>query len=189
MGHSVAFQIVDYPGAQKSAQWGMKDLLDYANTQAENLRSSLFTTEIAPQPIGRPGVIVFPPALSSDPPKLPSGWQDRLVELHRPGTVLASVCSGAFLLAETGLLDGRRVTTHWRHSAVFHRTHPSAIIDTDRLLVDLGSIVTAGGVMAWTDLTLHMIERIAGRKLVLDVASTAKLSDLRSRPMPEPRTC
>ncbi|MEP2716697.1 helix-turn-helix domain-containing protein [Pseudophaeobacter sp.] len=114
--------------------------------------------------------VVLPPALTLDPPNLPTGWRQQLLSQHRSGAVLASVCSGAFLLAETGLLDGRRVTTHWRHAAVFQKSCPKAIIDTNRLLVDLGDIVTAGGVMSWTDLTLHLIDWFGGRKLMLEVA-------------------
>ena len=83
---------------------------------------------------------------------------------------MTSLCSGAFLLAEAGLLEGRRVTTHWRHATTFRQKYPGSVIDTDRLLVELGDIITAGGVMAWTDLTLHMIQRFGGRKLMLDVA-------------------
>lgn len=83
---------------------------------------------------------------------------------------MASVCSGAFLLAEADLLDGRRVTTHWRHANSFRQKYPKTIIDTDRLLVDLGDIVTAGGVMAWTDLALHMIQRFGSRRMMMGVA-------------------
>ena len=63
MGHSVTLQILDYPGIQKFAQWGMTELLDYANKKAENLGSLLFTSEIALQPIRQPVIIVPPPSV------------------------------------------------------------------------------------------------------------------------------
>ncbi|MEP4036370.1 helix-turn-helix domain-containing protein [Pseudophaeobacter sp.] len=170
MGNVILVQLLDYPGAQKSALWGVKDLLDFANDQGERVGRPIFETSICAEPAGHPDVVVLPPALMLDPPKLPTGWRQHLISQHNSGTVLASVCSGAFLLAGTGLLDGRRVTTHWRHAAVFQKSYPKAIIDTNRLLVDLGDIVTAGGVMSWTDLTLHMIKRFGGRKLMLEVA-------------------
>ena len=170
MRESVTIQLLDYPGSQKSAIWGVRDLLDHANSHVAASDQALFQVELAAAPQATPGVVVLPPALSLDPPPLPPGWKAQLCSQHAAGTVMTSVCSGAFLLAEAGLLDGRRVTTHWRHATTFRRKYPGSVIDTDRLLVDLGDIVTAGGVMAWTDLALHMIQRFGGRKLMLDVA-------------------
>ena len=83
---------------------------------------------------------------------------------------MCSVRSSAFLKAETGLLDGHSFTTHWRHAETFRKQVPNPIIDTSRLLVDLEDIVTTGGMMAWTVLMLHLIQRFAGRKLMIDVA-------------------
>lgn len=163
-------QILDYPGAQQSAILGMRDLLDFAARLVEASGATAHRTEICDTPKDGAVVVILPPALSLAPPILPDGWKGKLVKLHQAGTVLASVCSGAFLLAETGLVDGRQVTTHWRHAATFRERFPRVVTDIDRLLVDLGDIVTAGGVMAWTDLTLHIIERLWGRKLMLDVA-------------------
>ena len=164
------FQLLDYPGAQKSALLGMKDLFDYAGSQVAGIRGIEFSTDICAGPKGQPDVVILPPALSNDPPSLPYDWRDKLGTLHKSGSILASVCSGAFLLAETGLLDERRVTTHWRHAEVLRRRFPRVTIDTDRLLVDAGDLVTAGGVMAWTDLVLHMIQRFGSRQLMLNVA-------------------
>ncbi|MBY6160181.1 helix-turn-helix domain-containing protein [Mameliella alba] len=170
MARTVTVQLLDYPGAQKSALWGARDLFDYANSQAESVGRPLFRTQIVTAPQGQPDVLILPPALSLNPPELPEAWRAGLLSRHKSGTVMASVCSGAFLLGQTGLLDGRRVTTHWRHAAGFRQRHPKAIVETDRLLVDLGDIVTAGGVMAWTDLSLHLIQRFGARQLMLDVA-------------------
>ncbi|MEX0283619.1 MAG: GlxA family transcriptional regulator [Paracoccaceae bacterium] len=166
----VRFQILDYPGSQKSAILGIKDLLDFANAQGVSAGAGIFETTISRDPDTDADVYVLPPALVLEPPSLPEGWKSGLIARSDSGCVLASICSGAFLLAETGLLDGLKITTHWRHADVLRQRHPKTIIDTDRILVDLGNIVTAGGVMAWTDLTLHMIQRFGGRKLMLNVA-------------------
>ncbi|MEM6988343.1 MAG: helix-turn-helix domain-containing protein, partial [Pseudomonadota bacterium] len=130
----------------------------------------VFDSCIQSAPDGTPDVLMMPPALSLEPPSLPLGWRERVVAMHRSGAVLASVCSGAFLLADTGLLNGVRVTTHWRHAQAFRHRCPAAHVDTNRLLVDTGQIITAGGVMAWTDLALHLVQRFMGRKVMLDVA-------------------
>lgn len=164
------FTLLDYPGSQKSALWGMKDILDHANTHAEANGTAIFDTTISKAPNGKADVFVLPPALVLEPPELPVRWKELLIDQRNAGAVLASVCSGAFLLAETGLLDGRRVTTHWRHAKKFGELHPKSIVETERIVLDGDDIVTAGGVMAWTDLTLHMIQRFGGRKLMLDVA-------------------
>jgi transcriptional regulator GlxA family with amidase domain len=170
MEKTTSLQLIKYPGAQKSALLGMKDIFEYAGSQAETHGSGSFLCSITAAPEGIPGVAVLPPALTSSPGSLPDEWAPLLCAMHRAGTVLASVCSGAFLLAGTGLLNGRRVTTHWSHADGFRQRFPSVTIDTDRLLLDDGDIVTAGGVMAWTDLSLHLVERFGGRALMLHVA-------------------
>ncbi len=144
-------QILDYPGAQQSAVLGMRDLMEFAAQLAEASGAKPHRVEICDTPKDGAAVVILPPALSLAPPVLPAGWKEKLIALHQGGTVLASVCSGAFLLAGTELVDGRQVTTHWRHAATFRERFPHVVTDIDRLLVDLGDIVTAGGVMAWTD--------------------------------------
>jgi transcriptional regulator GlxA family with amidase domain len=80
------------------------------------------------------------------------------------------VCAGAFLLAETGLLAGRPATTHWALREAFAARFPEVRLDTDRLIVDDGDLITAGGVMAWVDLGLRLIERYLGPSVMLATA-------------------
>jgi transcriptional regulator GlxA family with amidase domain len=89
---------------------------------------------------------------------------------HSEGALLCSVCVGAFILAETGLLAGRPATTHWALREAFTARFPDVALDTDRLLVDDGDIVTAGGLMAWVDLGLHLVERFLGPVTTLATA-------------------
>lgn len=77
---------------------------------------------------------------------------------------IASVCTGAYVLAEAGLLDGRRVATHWAHAADLQRRYPRVRVDSDSLYLDDGRICSSGGVTAGIDLTLDLIERDVGRK-------------------------
>ncbi len=87
----------------------------------------------------------------------------RAVQLLSKGTRrLASVCTGAFVLAEAGLLDGRRATTHWRYAAALQRRFPSVKVDADRIYVKDGDIWTAAGISAGIDLALAMIEEDCG---------------------------
>ncbi|MBP2323063.1 transcriptional regulator GlxA family with amidase domain [Kibdelosporangium banguiense] len=78
------------------------------------------------------------------------------------GSILLSVCSGAFLLGAAGLLDGRQCTTHWRHAAQFAARFPDAKLDPDVLYVDDGDIVTSAGTAAGIDACLHLVRRELG---------------------------
>ncbi|KQT69023.1 MULTISPECIES: GlxA family transcriptional regulator [unclassified Aureimonas] len=83
---------------------------------------------------------------------------------------VASVCSGALLLAEAGLLDGRRAVTHWQRCAEFARRYPAVHLDPDPIFVRDGAIWTSAGVTAGIDLALAMVEADHGRTLALAVA-------------------
>ncbi|MFC9433818.1 GlxA family transcriptional regulator [Nocardia sp. NPDC057030] len=83
---------------------------------------------------------------------------------------IASVCTGAFLLAAAGLLDGRRTTTHWRHAATLRRRHPGIEVDRDALFVTDGPIITSAGISAGIDLALHLVEQDHGPAIARDVA-------------------
>lgn len=95
---------------------------------------------------------------------------DWAVRKHAEGAVVAAVCGGVFLLAETGLLDGRRATTHWVFSQELGRRHPGLRLESERLVIDDGDIVTAGGVLAWADLGLTLVERLLGRAVMCTTA-------------------
>ena len=99
---------------------------------------------------------------------------DRLIAWLRVAAASArrvtSVCSGAFLLAQAGLLDGRRVTTHWSACDVLARTFPAVEVDADRIYVRDGNIWTSAGVTAGMDLALALVEHDHGGELALAVA-------------------
>ena len=79
------------------------------------------------------------------------------------GARVASICSGAFVLAATGLLDGRRATTHWIGATEFARRFPKVHVDADVLFVDEGRIVTSAGAAAGLDMCLHLVRRDYGQ--------------------------
>jgi transcriptional regulator GlxA family with amidase domain len=82
----------------------------------------------------------------------------------------ASVCTGAFLLAAAGLLNGRRVTTHWEDIDDLRRDFPHLQVSSDQRWVDTGDIVTSGGISAGIDMSLHLVARLAGRELAVQTA-------------------
>jgi transcriptional regulator GlxA family with amidase domain len=75
----------------------------------------------------------------------------------RPGTRLVSICTGAFVLAAAGLLDGRPATTHWKFADSMRRLHPQVLLDENVLFVDDGDVLTSAGLAAGIDLCLHII--------------------------------
>jgi transcriptional regulator GlxA family with amidase domain len=83
---------------------------------------------------------------------------------------LASVCTGAFALAEAGLLDGRRATTHWRWAEEMSTRYPRVTVDADALFIREGNIYTSAGVTAGMDLALALVEEDLGHRLALSVA-------------------
>ena len=83
---------------------------------------------------------------------------------------VASVCTGAFLLATAGLLDGRRAVTHWRRCAEFARRFPAVHVEPDPIFVRAGNIWTSAGITAGIDLALALVEADLGRQLALAVA-------------------
>lgn len=89
-------------------------------------------------------------------------WLD---EAHRRGAVICSVCAGAFLLAEAGLLTGRQATTHWALVERFRKRYPDVDLRPERMLVDNGDTVCAGGVTAYLDLALHLAGRFGSGEL------------------------
>ncbi|GEP44111.1 DJ-1/PfpI family protein [Brevifollis gellanilyticus] len=84
--------------------------------------------------------------------------------------ITASVCTGAFLLAQAGLLDGKQATTHWEDIADLREMFPSVTVLEGRRWVDEGSIITSAGISAGIDMSLHIVERLAGRDLALKTA-------------------
>jgi transcriptional regulator GlxA family with amidase domain len=83
---------------------------------------------------------------------------------------LASVCTGAFVLAQCGLLDGRRVTTHWRDAAELQREHAAVRVESDSIFIKDGRVWTSAGITAGIDLALAMIEEDYGASIALQVS-------------------
>ena len=84
--------------------------------------------------------------------------------------LVASVCTGAFLLAAAKLLDGQPATTHREDQADLRAAFPQVQVKSDRRWIDNGRIVTSGGISAGIDMSLHLVERLAGRDLAISTA-------------------
>ena len=109
------------------------------------------------------------------------------------GARVASICTGAFVLAAAGLLDGRRATTHWRYAARLAAAFPAVEVDPDVLFVDDGTVLTSAGVAAGIDLCLHMVRADHGaavanavaRRLVVAAHRDGGQAQFVERPLPD----
>lgn len=178
-----------YPGVQMASVLGMTDFLRFADQAARRknqapdaalLRVTHWAFEEGPSPArvfdscpsaaGEPTIVVIPPALQPLAAAEANRYADWLRNRHAQGATLASVCAGTFVLGATGLLAKRTVTTHWFFKEMLRARFPDVRVDTDRLIIDDGEILTAGGVMAWTDLTLKLIGRFLSGPIMIETA-------------------
>lgn len=115
-------------------------------------------------------------------------------ERIRPGTRMVSICTGSYVLAAAGLLDGRPATTHWSSARHFQRLYPAVKVDPDVLFVDDGDVLTSAGVAAGVDLCLHIVRNDHGTEAANAVARRCVVPPWRDggqaqyieRPIPEP---
>jgi transcriptional regulator GlxA family with amidase domain len=188
----VEIGIVKYPEYLESALFGFTELFTVANRFAsahEDTKHSFIrvthwkASPVKPRQvdlvfdshpeIGRaaPRILIAPPSIakpiSSEAAKAYALW---LARFHAHGSIIASVCGGAFLLAEAKLLDGRTATTHWYYADAFRERYPAIIVDADKLIIDDGDIITAGGMTAWTDLGVRLIHRLLGPAVMRETA-------------------
>jgi transcriptional regulator GlxA family with amidase domain len=91
-----------------------------------------------------------------------------LVAQRKHGAELASVCTGAFLLASTGLLDGKTCSTHWMESKNFKRHFPKVNLVTEKLITDEDGIYTNGGAFSFLQLLIYLVEKFCGREIAIE---------------------
>lgn len=142
-------------------------------TQATGLRASNGVTV-------QPDVCLDHAAKRSDLLLVPGGpgaYNDHHPELvewlqaaAQQSTLYGSICTGAFILGRAGLLDGRRVTTHWHYTERLINSFPAAQVTTDQIYIKDGNLITSGGVTAGIDLALSIVAEDHGKKIALDVA-------------------
>lgn len=174
-----------YEGCQMAMVHGMSDLLEMGShfsvekggpglrvSQWSRTESGSFERlhDTHPGREGAPDVIVVPGRLTG-----PVGSKEAapfarwLLDRHAGGATLASTCGGTFLLAATGLLAGRPATTHWLFADAFRERFPDVLLQPDRIVVDDQDIMTAGGLMAWTDLGMCLLERLLSPTIMLEI--------------------
>ncbi|WP_116212321.1 GlxA family transcriptional regulator [Streptomyces olivoreticuli] len=156
------------------------------------------TVERGPEALAEADTVIVPASYELGRPYTEGELEDAQAAAlaHiRPGTRLVSICTGSFVLAAAGLLDGRPATTHWSSTDHFQRLFPSVRVDADVLFVDDGDLLTSAGVASGIDLCLHIVRRDHGTAVANDVARRSVVPPHRDggqaqyihRPVPEPQ--
>ncbi|WP_161805600.1 helix-turn-helix domain-containing protein [Frateuria defendens] len=142
--------------------------------------------------LAKAGTVIVPSWRGVDAPP-PPALLDALRAAHARGARLLSYCSGVFVLAATGLLDGRRATTHWRYAEALAARYPRIRVEPDVLYVDEGSLLTSAGSAAALDLSLHLIRRdygpraanLVARRVVVPAHRDGGQAQFIAAPLPE----
>ncbi len=135
------------------------------------------TTRCLPPSLAGYGAVILPGFFAEALPdlitQLETVWQPTLARLAElgEGDLVAASCYGTFVLAQSGLLDGRRATTTWWLEGAFAERYPQVQLDAAQALVDAGPVITAGAMTAHTDLSLHVLRRLVGHAVARQVAA------------------
>ncbi|MEU6763582.1 helix-turn-helix domain-containing protein [Streptomyces sp. NPDC046853] len=153
--------------------------------------------EHGPEAVAVADTVIVPASHEEDESLMPGELPPALAAAldSASGARIASICTGAFVLAAAGLLDGRRATTHWLSADLFARTFPAVTVAPDVLYVDEGPVLTSAGEAAGIDLCLHMIRGDHGAAVAAEVARRNVVPPHREggqaqyirRPLAEPR--
>lgn len=103
-------------------------------------------------------------------PEYPPAALEAIRAAHKAGSIIMSMCSGAFPLAAAGLLDRLECTTHWKYTARLQRDYPATVVNPDVLYVDTGQIITSAGTAAGIDASLHLVRRELGAAAAAQIA-------------------
>ena len=142
----------------------------------------------------RADTIIVPGIDDLDTP-IPAAITRALADAHKRGARVVSICTGAFVLAAAGLLDGKRATTHWMDAAALSARFPTVAVDPGVLYIDEGTVLTSAGIAAGIDLCLHIVRKDFGAEVANEVARRLVVAPHRSggqaqfvlQPVAEPR--
>lgn len=165
----VAVEVFGLPRPEMGADWYRFAVAAVDEGQMRAAGGVRFTADGGRELIEQAGTIIVPGWRGIDAP-VPAALSAALQRAHQNGARLLTICSGVFVLAATGLLEGKRATTHWRYTQALKDRYPSISVSPDVLYVDEGNILTSAGSATGIDLCLHLIRRDFGAKAATMVA-------------------
>jgi transcriptional regulator GlxA family with amidase domain len=148
------------------------------NKRKSGLHDGLFSIQpdINFKQVNKTDLIIIPAI-----PFTPKGIEENkifipwIINQYKQGAEVASLCTGAFLLASTGLLDGKDCSTHWNAAEPFRKLFPNVNLVTDKLITDENGLYTNGGAFSFVNLLVHLIEKYCGRELAILCSKVAEI--------------
>lgn len=143
-----------------------------------NLDGGMFSIrpEIHYKEVKRTDLIIIPPAgLNQETFRRNKVFETWIIEQYRCGAEVASLCTGAFLLASTGLLDGKDCSTHWLAGEKFRQQFPKVNLVADKLITEEHGVYTNGGAYSFLNLLLHLVEKYCGRAVAIYCAKVGEI--------------
>jgi transcriptional regulator GlxA family with amidase domain len=113
--------------------------------------------------ISQTNLILIPSAMPDTPTAESRTMRDWIIKQYKAGAEVASMCSGAFILADTGILDGMMCATHWSHANAFREKFPKVNLQSDKLITDENGVYTNGGAYSFLNLVLYLVEKYYDR--------------------------
>ncbi|USD39813.1 helix-turn-helix domain-containing protein [Ferrimonas sp. SCSIO 43195] len=170
----VRIAVIDYPEAMPSSVLGFCDLFGLAERLCRQHHypygfelQRLSLQQLPAFEASGFQVVLVPPCLEGEFYRQPDPQLLRwLRRQHRQGATLACACAGSFIVAATGLLARRPMTTHWQLASEFADRFEDVVLNVDKILIDDGDVISAGGLMAWLDLGLALVARFGSEALM-----------------------
>ncbi|MEP3351088.1 MAG: helix-turn-helix domain-containing protein [Marinomonas sp.] len=172
------FAIIQYPNSLLSAVHGFNELFSLTNNLCQkdsipiHIDAHILTLELLNSDTPY-HAIFLPPSIDKNAYQssntLLAKWLD---QQHQSGAILCCACAGAFFLAETDAIQNRKLTTHWALADALKERFPKQQLDTSKILIDQGDIVSAGGMMSWMDLGIALIRRFTQASIVRQLGKT-----------------
>ncbi|MCF6315702.1 MAG: helix-turn-helix domain-containing protein [Marinosulfonomonas sp.] len=164
--------ILDYPGASLAAVAGLQEMFAHVARLHERdgmVPITLTVVTADSLPTTPPNAVILPPAFGNEqylnPQRPVLDWLRMLPD----DCIMASACAGAFHLGAAGVLEQRRVTTHWALESELQDRFPNTAVDVDEILISDGRVITAGGLLSWVDLALELIARFSSLAVMREV--------------------
>lgn len=167
----------------KSTAYGIEEIFELNNKICKSKDEKIITTQFVGMKSNRYfdckdfsqkdkyDVVIIPPFSRNQELNIDKQIIDWLLFQHHNGAILTSACLGSFILAKTKLLDKKKATTHWAYEELFKKEFPNVNLQIDKILIDEKDIITAGGVNAYLDLCLYIIEKFHSNRTSTQIAN------------------
>lgn len=165
----VAVEVFGLPRPEMGENWYQFEVAGIDAGEMRAIGGMRVVVDGGVETIERAGTIIIPGWRGVDA-RVPASLVKAIRESHANGARVLSICSGVFVLAEAGLLAGRRATTHWQYTDILSQRYPDIVVEPDVLYVDEGDVMTSAGSAAGIDLCLHLIRRDHGMEVANMVA-------------------